>query len=520
MPTGSRYGSPTHTSVSPCDIERHPLVITGLILLVHFLPRKNHHHGPSKNLTLALNQALTFFDAQKSGNYPSNSTIKFRGNSGLQDGDSSKTHADLVGGFYDSGNNIKFTFSTAFAITLLSWSVIEYHQKYSDIGELDHVKDIIRWGSDCLLKVFVPLNASSGAQATLYSQQVGSTRNDVDRDIKCWQRSEDMRYERPVSVCDGTASDLAGGTVAALEDKDDTPTTYTSIDACGVEARKFYNSSTYKDELVWGGTWLFSATGNSSYLQYAVRNFAGAVDSETESEKGIFYWNNKLTASAVLLTRRWFFHDLGYPYEDAFGLSSDITGHVMCSYLFEKKRFNRTQGGLILLSPDCGQPLQFAAMASFLSKLYSDYLLLIWRSGGNCSNIAFSVEMLQSFSISQVNYILGDNPMRISYMVGFGDHFPTKVHHRSASVHWDNQHYPSSGDESLQSKDPNPNILVGAMNPAARASAKEPWFTEPSTASNAGLVAALIALHDPPHSSSSGGLNFGIDQMGIFESIH
>lgn len=41
------------------------LLILALILLLHFLPRKNKHHGNSKNLTLAVNQALTFFDAQK-----------------------------------------------------------------------------------------------------------------------------------------------------------------------------------------------------------------------------------------------------------------------------------------------------------------------------------------------------------------------------------------------------------------------------------------------------------------------
>lgn len=40
-------------------------LIVALILLLRFLPHKHHHHGPSKNLTLALNQALTFFDAQK-----------------------------------------------------------------------------------------------------------------------------------------------------------------------------------------------------------------------------------------------------------------------------------------------------------------------------------------------------------------------------------------------------------------------------------------------------------------------
>lgn len=59
-------------------------------------------------------------------------------------------------------------------------------------------------------------------------------------------------------------------------------------------------------------------------------------------------------------------------------------------------------GGLILLRPDSGETLQFAATASFLSKLYSDYLDLIRRSGVSCHSGSFSLEMLRSFSSSQV----------------------------------------------------------------------------------------------------------------------
>lgn len=105
----------------------------------------------------------------RAGNYPRNSPVKFRGSSGLQDGKWNNLHADIVGGFYDSGNNIKFTFPMAYTITLLSWSVLEYHEKYAEVGELEHVKDIIRWGSQYLLKVFVYPNAT-GSSPILYSQ--------------------------------------------------------------------------------------------------------------------------------------------------------------------------------------------------------------------------------------------------------------------------------------------------------------------------------------------------------------
>ncbi|KAH9757454.1 Endoglucanase 10 [Citrus sinensis] len=516
------------------------LLIPALVLLIHFLPHKHHPHSPTKNLTLAVNQALTFFDAQKSGNYPNYSPVKFRGNSGMQDGKVSNLNADLVGGFYDSGNNIKFSFPTAYAVTILSWS------------------DIIKWGSDYLLKVFVPTNSTP--DSTILYSQVGSTGNDtkVSNDINCWQRPEDMSYVRPVSVCDSTASDLAGEIIAALsaasivfkdeimysgelikaagklyevtsrEDPGRKQGTYTKVDACGGEARDYYNSTSFIDELVWGGTWLFFATGNNSYLAYATERFKAAEDEETESEKGIFYWNNKLTATAVLLTRLRFFRDLGYPYEGALRSSSSRTEILMCSYLSDHI-FNKTQGGLILLRPGSGGALEFAATASFLSKLYSDYLDLLRRSGGSCGNDGFSLQMLRRFSISQVHYILGDNPMKMSYMVGFGDKYPYQVHHRSASIPWDDgQHYTcAEGDRWLYSKEPNPNLLVGAMvaGPDIFDNFSDErdklWFTEPSIASNAGLVAALIALHDPPRkSSNSASLNLGIDQTGIFDKIH
>lgn len=95
--------------------------------------------------------------------------------------------------------------------------------------------------------------------------------------------------------------------------------------------------------------------------------------------------------------------------------------------------------------------------------------------------------------------------MKMSYMVGFGNHFPTQVHHRSSSIPRDNQHYScAQGDRWLNFVDPNPNVLLGAMvagpdqNDSFIDQRNKPQFTEPTISSNAGLVAALIALHDPP----------------------
>ncbi|RWV90743.1 hypothetical protein GW17_00047028 [Ensete ventricosum] len=309
------------------------LVAAAAALLAALLPRKHAGGGSLSGLPLALDHALLFFDAQKSGFLPKSNPVKFRGNSALQDGEWKQDNTSLVGGFYDSGNNIKFSFTTAYTVTLLSWTVIEYSHNYAAIGQLEHVMDIIKWGSDYLLKLLITPTSSSEPEY-LFSQEsilsVGGSANDdakVDNDIACWQRPEDMTYPRPVFKCKSSASDLAGEIIAALaaaslvfdqEDpnyatrlaqtsqtlyelatKNHVKGTYSEDKDCGVQAANLYNSSSYKDELVWGATWLFVATGNFTYLRYATENFEAAVEEALPSDTGVFYWNNKVAANAV-----------------------------------------------------------------------------------------------------------------------------------------------------------------------------------------------------------------------------
>ncbi|CAI9115664.1 OLC1v1016633C1 [Oldenlandia corymbosa var. corymbosa] len=537
------------------------IMIVVALLLVRFLQgQRQQHHGHLMDLKLAINQALLFFDAQKSGPLPENSKIKFRADSGLHDGTTSATQIDLVGGYYDCGNNMKFSFTTAYAVTLLSWSVIEYHEKYDNIQELEHVKDLIRWGSDYLLKIFSPPNASSPAK--LYSQ-VGSPGNDTsggntrDNDISCWQRPENMSYERPVSTCDMNASDLAGEIIAGMSaaalvfkedneystklvqaaeelfnlttnlDPSQKPGMYTSNDDCGGRAREFYNSTSFRDELVWGATWLFFISGNSSYLDYAIANFGSAEEEEQSSEQEILNWNNKLAANAILLTRLRYFRDPGYPYEPTLISTTNRSDLLMCSYTSNLK-FPKTEGGLVLLKPDYDAPLQYAVTASFLTKLYGDYLALLHVSHVSCAGSLLSLETLRDFSLSQVHYILGINPSKMSYLVGYGDRYPSQVHHRAASIPWDNKSYTcEQGDHWLYKDSSNPNLLQGAMvagpdkNDNFFDKRADKRFTEPSISANAGLVAALVALLDTPsHFWNANGVNLGIDRTTMLENIN
>ena len=103
--------------------------------------------------------------------------------------------------------------------------------------------------------------------------------------------------------------------------------------------------------------------------------------------------------------------------------------------------------------------------------------------------------------VPQINYILGKNPRKMSYLVGFGNHYPKHVHHRGASIPKNKIKYNCKGGYKWRdSKKPNPNTIIGAM--VAGPDRIDGFhdvrtnynYTEPTIAGNAGLVAALVAL--------------------------
>lgn len=69
---------------------------------------------------------------------------------------------DLVGGYYDAGDNVKFGLPMAYTTTLLAWSVIEFGSSMHT--QLENAKAAVRWGTDYLLK------ASTATPNTLYVQ--------------------------------------------------------------------------------------------------------------------------------------------------------------------------------------------------------------------------------------------------------------------------------------------------------------------------------------------------------------
>ncbi|CAM6088915.1 unnamed protein product [Calypogeia fissa] len=527
------------------------VVIVGLtVLIIETLPR---HHKPepvADNYTQALHKALLFFDAQKSGKLPTGGfRVPWRGDSGLRDGldNPGGIKQDLVGGFYDAGDNIKFTFPGAYALTMLSWSVVEYKAKYVAAKEYDHVRDLIKWGTDYMLKTFNYTNANKTTISYIFAQVgSGSQPTASQNDHYCWESPESIDYSRyAYSVTAG--SDLAGEMAAAMAAasivfKDQTSysnkllaaakallffaedhgkrTRYTA-QVSDPDSLRFYNSSGYWDEYLWANAWLYFASGNVSYLARATtpglaRNAnAGALGTRFY---GILSWDNKLLGAQVLLTRLRIMESPPYPYEDQLTQFNNQTSRIMCSYLPMYKEWNQTKGGLTLFNYGQPSPLQYTAASAFMASLFADYLITADIPVWQCGQEFFLAEKLKDFARSQIDYLLWNNPLKMSYVVGFGKKYPQQVHHRGASIPDDKNKYGCTGGFRFRDANaPNSHVINGAMVGGPDKFDRfldrrnNYTYTEPTVAGNAGLVGALISLSEVAPG--------GVDRNTIFADL-
>ena len=70
---------------------------------------------------------------------------------------------NLIGGYYDAGDNVKFGWPMAFSVSLLSWAAIEYEKEISSVNQLGYLRTAIRWGTDLILRAHT-------SPTTLYTQ--------------------------------------------------------------------------------------------------------------------------------------------------------------------------------------------------------------------------------------------------------------------------------------------------------------------------------------------------------------
>nr|AGP76427.1 endo-beta-1,4-glucanase 1 [Rhynchotermes bulbinasus] len=383
-----------------------------------------------------LRESLLFYEAQRSGRLPVDQKVTWRKDSALND--QGHQGQDLTGGYFDAGDFVKFGFPMAFTTTVLAWGLIDFEGGYSSAGALDDGRKAVKWATDYFIKAHTSQNEFYG--------QVGQ--GDLDHDY--WGRPEDMTMARPAYKIDTSrpGSDLAGETAAALAAAS---IVYKNVDGTYsnnlltharqlfdfannyrgkysdsiTDARNFYASADYRDELVWAATWLYRATNDSSYLntaeslynEFGLRSWGGGLN-----------WDSKVSGVQVLLAK------LTNKQEYKDNSSSYM------NYLINDQQ--KTPKGLLYL--DKWGTLRLAANAAFIMLQAAD--------------LGLTPSSYRQFAQTQIDYALGDGGR--SFVCGFGSNPPTHPHHRSNSC----PPAPATCDwNTFNISDPNYNVPSGAL---------------------------------------------------------
>lgn len=449
----------------------------------------------TQNYGEALQKSILFYEAQQAGDLPEWNRFPWRGDSTLEDG--ADVGVDLSGGWVDAGDNVKFNYPMAFTVTTLAWGGIEYYDAYQEAGQLDDLSRNIKWATDYLLNSFA--NDNPG-EYVLYGQ-VG----DGEQDHKWWGPLEVVHYEmeRPAykidTSCPGT--DLAGETSAALASSSilfrrNGDTEYADLlvekaeslfdfadgyrgkySDCLKEASPFYTSVNGDlDELVWGAIWLHRAkeAQDSSYSGEYLNKAEAEYYEMTKAYDYTYQFDDKSYGTYILLAQETGKSE--YRQRAEAWLDFWTIGH-------QGRRVEYTQGGLAFLVKWGSLPL--TANTSFLAFVYSDWL----ESQGEFAK----AERYFDFGVSQINYILGQNPSRRSYLIGYGENYPQNPHHRTAHGSWLN---------NMSQPAETRNILMGALvgGPDERdnwSDDRTDWVrNEVGVSYNAGLTGALAKMYE------------------------
>ena len=394
------------------------------ILIVLFSSILININSKSQDYARHIELSLLFYECQRSGPLPNTNRIFWRHDSMVDAG--KDVGLDLTGGYYDAGDNVKFNFPQASALTLIAWSGIEFAEGYKKAGQWDQLLDMIKWGTDYFIKCHPEKNV-------LYVQ-VG----DGTTDHGFWYPPEYINYPYPSYKIDepGPGSEVAAETAAALAaaslvfKEDDSAYSdlllkhaieiYSFADefrgdyTATVPANAFYNSfSGYKDELAWGAMWLYKITGEEKYLS-KYKEIADAEYLPHDMKKftgctGPISWDDKRPGAYIL--------------------SAIVT-----------KEENRMKEAYNYCDTIISQPTTPGG-------LWYDKGLSAWASNRYAANAAsvcavFANNLPETdpkrktyidFVKSQIDYILGDNPAGVNYVVGAEDNSPKAVHHRAAS---------------------------------------------------------------------------------------
>ncbi len=452
-----------------------------VILLVSAIGPLTVSAQPSKAITgpfnyaEALQKSLYFYDAEKSGPGITGGRLEWRGDAEIMDlavplTPLSANHTgtnmsqafidanraaldpdgngtlDLSGGMHDAGDHVKFGLPQGYTASTLGWGYYEFKADFVAAGQDQHMLEELKWFSDYFLRS--TFRNSSGA-VVAFAFQVG----DGDIDHTVWAPSElkgadGFNLPRPArfATSETPASDQVAEAAASLAVMS---LNYSSVDA--VYAAKcldyakalyafakahrglgnsggYYGSADDNDEMAWAATWLYTATNDQQYI-----TDIGGVDPNTGLYTGYL---NKIIKSTQDSWQNIWVHSWEAVWGGVFmRLNALFPANTMYDY---QARWNIEYwtGGTIQHQNAADTtymaltPGGFAVVNTWGSARYNtaaQLCALIYAKNHNRPDMA-------AWAKSQMDYIMGNNPMGYSYIVGFPspEQSAKHPHHRDA----------------------------------------------------------------------------------------
>ncbi|KAK0553502.1 hypothetical protein OC846_000870 [Tilletia horrida] len=381
-----------------------------------------------------LGNSLFYYDAQRSGVLPPDFRVSWRNNSVLNDG--KDVGLNLSAGFFDAGNFIKATLPLSWAMTEIAWTAACYGSAFESASQTAYLDEVLRNGLDWLLE------ATSINNTVVV--QVGTNEDNYwggDQNIPTDRPSYVVTAQKPgTDVVASTAAALAaasmlysgttlpispsrrGSVPSSLKDTTYSQTLLSRAQALFQFAQTAnpqqvaqrvdsvlsdsYPSSDWHDKLAFAGAMIALATGDGN-----VANQTLAVYSTLQMPQigTALNWDGRAPAVPIVLlqaaaqhpalnlnTTR--FQSDAEAWFDSFADGSPSKGSGM----------SFTPGGMVMFSGySSTSSLNPALNAAVAALLYAGF-----------STTDSKKATYRSFAMSQIDYMLGNNPMNAVYVVG------------------------------------------------------------------------------------------------------
>ena len=436
---------------------------SGVLSSLTYLPV---HAADTDNYAKLLQYSMYFYDGNMCGDdVDSASAFDWRGNCHTGD--------EVVGGFHDAGDHVKFGLPAGYTAATLGWGYYEFKDAYDSLGQTAHLKEITNRFS----KYFKDCTTLSGDTVSKFCYQIGEGGGGNDHGY--WgppETQESIKGSRKAFWTSNGASDIAAEYAAALavnylnfgnaEDLKYAEALYkfsTQYNQCATDGTNgFYTSDTYEDDQAWAAGFLYLATKDDKYKNF-MDNFFATGNRQWGEVYTPLGWSNAESGAAALY--------------------GEIAGDWKWANSY--------------VSKNCTDKSTFwmPSWASWGSARTNTAMQLVAMVISKHTDNDYS-----DWCKAQMGMILGDNSTGKNLVVGFNGNSPKYPHHRAASGHA----YTSSDEATPTWDAENGHVLVGALvgGPTSsdfstyNDSIKDAVSNEVALDYNAAFVGAAAALYD------------------------